>query len=86
MGHAWFQGSASDLESAEKGFWWFVLRCERCESKRIDLISITSGDVETRRYEYPEGYEINETVTRSQLRLQWEQRRKVQQTSRRRAS
>lgn len=75
LGHAWYEQSASDLESAGRGFWWLVVSCERCSARRVDLVGLKSGSVEKRRYEYPDGYEINETTTRSQLRVEWERRR-----------
>lgn len=33
-----------------------TVRCERCDIERRDCINRNTGDVESRKYQYPEGY------------------------------
>lgn len=73
-GHAWFEQSASGLGKPERGYMWMLLACTRCTTEREDLVDDRTGDVFGRKYRYPDGYEINETVVRSQLRLEWSKR------------
>lgn len=74
LSHSWEPASASHMQP-ESNCWWFVLRCERCVTERQDLIGKGSGEVLYRKYVYPDGYQIDETVVRSQLRVEWEKRR-----------
>ena len=84
LGHAWFSASASDLENPDRGCYWDVSSCSRCTARRIDLVSSGIGADERRRDEYLVGYEIGETVTRSQLRVEWEQRLLLRERKQRR--
>lgn len=86
LGHAWYSASASHLSAAETGFYWDVNACARCTADRTDLVVSGVGDVVSRKYRYPEGYEIDESVTRSQLRVEWEKRRASRTRSRKRAA
>lgn len=70
------------MDAADRGFYWDVNKCERCTTERRDLVQSKVGDVVQRKYVYPDGYEIGETVTRSQLRVEWEQRRALRATNR----
>lgn len=69
--HAWEEvGDDSITRPEEPGWWWLVLQCVRCDTKRYDLIT-SSYEVWTRRYKYPNGYQIDEKVTRSDMRREW---------------
>lgn len=54
-------------------------RCERCDIERRDEVNRNSGDVESRRYVYPEGYLFSRSVDdldweaprRSDFRKNW---------------
>lgn len=75
MLHAWAEYADDEVDQPEqKGWWWFILKCERCNTRRYDLID-SNGDVFSRRYKYPDGYEVDEKITRTSMRLEWAQRR-----------
>ena len=51
-------------------------RCERCDIERRDEINRNTGDVESRRYTYPDGYlfqrdEYETLPRRADFRLTW---------------
>lgn len=71
--HAWEESVADDLEKPGDG-WRFSLKCMRCETRRHDVISYTTGELVRRTYDYPDGYKLDETVTRSELRLEYHRR------------
>lgn len=79
LGHWWPDPQAlpDDVTAEDYGayFEWRYYRCERCGTTRLDLMHTISGDIERRRYVYPDGYQLDEKVTRSQLRLDWARRR-----------
>lgn len=75
VSHGW-EEVPSELERPEPGYWWFVLRCMRCKTERIDLID-TWGVVASRRYRYPDGYEIDEKFARSEIRNEWAFRHRI---------
>ena len=55
--HAWDRFSPIGMDAPHYG-WRLSLRCLRCTSERHDVISYRTGVVETRRYIYAEGYEM----------------------------
>ena len=64
FGHQWtakvgqMDGATRDLE----------LTCRSCKARRTDVVS-TSGEVVSRRYEYPDGYLGHGRVARRQYRI-----------------
>ena len=54
FGHTWrIGGTVPDGAS----YYQFILLCEICHTRRIDVIGVRTGAlVAPRRYEYPEGY------------------------------
>lgn len=52
-------------------------RCERCDIERRDEVNRHTGDVESRRYQYPDGYlfshdsDDDELPRRVDFRLAW---------------
>lgn len=63
-----------NLDSPGRGAYWLQSQCERCQTKRTALISEETGDVLKRKYEYPEGYQLDEKVTIAELRMLFRQR------------
>lgn len=88
LGHLWFV-VPSDW-TPEYGI-PMTCRCERCNIERRDSISKNSGEVESRRYVYPDGYLFRRDVDgealprRTDFRLAW-LNREVDQLSKRRRS
>lgn len=62
-GHAWDEFYPIDLARPVAG-WRLSLRCTRCTTERHDLIGRT-GDLEGRRYAYPEDYRDAPRLDRS---------------------
>jgi hypothetical protein len=75
IGHGWDEVVRNDLEKPEYG-WRFSLRCTRCLCERHDVIDPRNGDLvpNGRRYFHPDGYELDEKVTRSEFRQEWARR------------
>jgi hypothetical protein len=53
-----------------------TVRCERCDIERRDTLGRNSGEVESRHYTYPTGYQFHrdngtELPTRSDFRMAW---------------
>ncbi len=71
--HAWEEVIADDLEKPGDG-WRFSLQCIRCLTRRHDIISHKDGGLVRRKYDYPEDYEMDEKVTRSELRMEFSRR------------
>ena len=72
-GHAWYEiQSERPLES---NTWWLTLRCKRCKTLREAPVSALTGDTDGNRYKYPDGYRLDEKVTRSQFRQTLARRR-----------
>lgn len=55
LGHAWEQIPVTRRPPFGIYIW---LRCTRCYTKREDIINRFTGDLESRRYEHPEGYSL----------------------------
>jgi hypothetical protein len=54
--HAWDEFNPIDLEAPSYG-WRLSLRCIRCTTERHDTIAYRSGQILSRRYIYPDGYQ-----------------------------
>jgi len=72
-GHAWME-VPSDWTPAY-GI-PMTVRCERCDMERRDAVGRYTGMIESRRYVYPEGYEITteegyDRPARVDFRLEW---------------
>lgn len=70
FGHNWHVGESN----AETGvFWHFVLLCDVCKTRRIDSLNRRTGAVASRRYEYPEGYQVQkgEGMPRTRYRIEF---------------
>jgi len=66
-GHAWEEFTPQGTRPR-----WgelFSLRCVRCGTERFDTINAL-GALGARRYVYPEGYRIADTLTRDTFRLE----------------
>lgn len=74
VGHSWEEVVADDLPRPEHG-WRMALQCSRCLTRRNQIIDDRTGDAEGRRYDYPEGYKLDEKATRSEMRLEYSKRR-----------
>lgn len=74
VGHAWEEIVADDLPKPEFG-WRFSVQCVRCHTHRHQIIDDRTGDSVNRSYDYPEGYQLDEKVTRSEWRMELVQRR-----------
>ena len=61
------------LKPEDPGWWWFVLECIRCHTRRYDLIT-SNAKLWSRRYKYPNGYQVDEKITRGDMRREWAQR------------
>lgn len=73
--HAWEEVVEDTLERPQvQGDWWWVLRCSRCQTKRIILVDVFGNYVRLPRYVYPDGYQLDEKVTSSELRVEWAKR------------
>lgn len=68
-GHAWMEVPAERPATAGHPLW---LRCERCQTVRIDVLDRRDAAMISRRYEYPDGYRKavdEEPMTRQDFRL-----------------
>lgn len=55
FGHTWIVGGTVPDGMS---YYQFVLVCDVCHCRRIDVINVRTGALATaRRYEYPEGYQ-----------------------------
>lgn len=74
LGHAWLV-VPSDWEPRYGAA--MTTRCERCDIERRDEVNRNTGEVEARKYTYPEGYlfsrdyDEEELPTRIDFRLAW---------------
>lgn len=70
FGHTWHVGEASP---DGYGFYRFVLVCDMCKARRIDMINRRTGAVVagSRRYEYQPGYQAakGEALRRTVYRI-----------------
>lgn len=86
-GHAWYE--TSDAKPSDKGT-PFALKCERCDTIRVDYIDERDGSLAGRRYEYAEGYAKDpddEPFTRDDFRLMIiRQRLEARRVNKRKAS
>lgn len=74
VGHSWEEVVAHDLPKPDYG-WRFSVQCTRCHTHRHFLIDPNNGDSFSRKYDYPEGYQLDEKATRSEMRMEWGRRR-----------
>jgi hypothetical protein len=56
-GHAWDEFNPTGMDASDYG-WRLSLRCVRCTTERHDVID-TIGNLATRQYIYPEGYDTS---------------------------
>ena len=74
FGHAWspittaYNAPVAKRVKAGKQAWNIDVQCDRCTTKRHDLVS-SSGELATRRYVYPEGYKRTR-IPRPELRME----------------
>lgn len=71
--HGWEEVIADDLEAPGDG-WRLSLTCFRCLTRRHDIIAFHTGELVRRTYDYPDGYDIGVTVTRSEMRVEYARR------------
>jgi hypothetical protein len=67
FGHAW-ESTEADRNPAIG--WYVKLRCTRCNTVRSDIVN-RFGQVERRRYEYPDNYKDTDHWARTDWRLQF---------------
>jgi hypothetical protein len=65
--HAWVPVEAD--RNPQIG-WYMNMRCERCGTVRKDIVN-RFGEVERRRYEYPDDYKDTDGWARSDWRMQY---------------
>lgn len=80
ISHGWEEVVRNDLDKPDYG-WRFSLRCNRCACERHDIIDPYNGDLIRRRYIHPDGYELDEKVTRSEFRQEWARRNQYLQAT-----
>ena len=70
FGHVW---RVSEKFQEPGAFYHFVLICHECHTKRTDLIYRRTGMVKGRRYDYPDGYRMDEVkgLKRTTYRLEF---------------
>jgi hypothetical protein len=71
FGHTWRLGPG---EEQGVHFYQFILVCEQCQTRRIDVINRRTGALGGhRRYEYPEGYQATggEGLARTSYRIEF---------------
>jgi hypothetical protein len=71
FGHTWRLGPS---EAQSNLFHQFILNCQECGTRRIDVINRRTGALGGhRRYEYPEGYQSKrgEAVARTVYRIEF---------------
>jgi len=71
FGHTWRLGPG---EAQGGTFYQFILVCEECKTRRIDVINRRTGSLAGyRRYEYPEGYQSQrgEGLARTTYRIEF---------------
>jgi hypothetical protein len=71
FGHTWRLGPG---EEQGVHFYQFILVCEECHTRRIDVINRRTGALGGhRRYEYPEGYQATrgEGLARTSYRIEF---------------
>ena len=71
FGHTWRLGPG---EEQGKAFYQFILVCEECSTRRLDVINRRTGSLAGyRRYEYPEGYQSprGEGLARTTYRIEF---------------
>jgi hypothetical protein len=61
FGHNWRLGEG---EPESVAFYRFVMICETCHARRIDVINRRTGSVGSRRYEYEDGYQTKGSALR----------------------
>jgi hypothetical protein len=87
--HNWYPFIATDVDPPQDG-WLVTARCETCTTVRFDVRSFHDGSLIRRRYDYPQGYELDEKVTRSELFMEYARRNSYefinQQREKRRSS
>ena len=87
-GHAWDEYNPTHLGPPEWG-WRLSLRCTRCTAERHDIID-NIGNLSTRQYVYPEGYDLatgESRMTRPEYRqLLYDRFRKAKSTTKRGAA
>lgn len=69
FGHSWkvtFEKPTEHAPSTRV----MVLTCRSCGTKRVDTVSISSGEIYARTYTYPEGYRHSGQTYRSEYRLE----------------
>jgi hypothetical protein len=85
--HSWQRiPLAKNLDDPGRGAYWSMTQCDRCETIRTALISEDTGEVLKRKYDYPEGYQLDEKVTIAELRVLFRQRELARSEKRRRRS
>jgi hypothetical protein len=70
FGHTWHVGEGF---SEGASYWRFVLLCQVCKTRRLDLLNRRTGGLVNRRYEYQPGYqsEPHEGLARTTYRIEF---------------
>lgn len=70
FGHSWKEVSTNrKTKDNVTGVVALLLRCTSCRTRRYDEVSMLSGSLLYRSYEYPENYLREEKTTRNEYRL-----------------
>jgi hypothetical protein len=73
FGHNWRVG---ETEQESVVYYRFVMLCDTCHARRIDVINRRTGGVQSRRYEYQDGYTSarGEALRRTTYRIEFVRR------------
>lgn len=72
FGHSW---STPAIER-ENGAAWIRITCDHCGCSRLDEVSLLTGSLFSRKYEYAEGYRHEGKLTRDEYRMRLVRKKK----------
>jgi hypothetical protein len=84
IGHSWYEGGGK--QTVAPGFFGREVTCEGCGTVRIDIYHRASGDLEMRRYIYPDWYKKPkefDRIAKREFRLEHFRRMEPQATTKR---
>lgn len=58
-GHAW-DHELTLVVAGRRRMYELRLRCMRCETRRVDIVTVNTGEVTRRVYRYPDGYLVTQ--------------------------
>ncbi len=74
FGHGWdIADDAPIIQTTDNRgrlVWKLTIECT-CGARRIDEINQKTYEIDNRRYDYPDGYQMTVTTSRVEARLEW---------------